>query len=198
MSVVVYAPSQFITFAPVTGALDELGLSIHDARLAPAGSGYTLSSYAVLERSESLEASESRLEEIRAGVKNAIERFDINAPQISRRVPRQVRMFSTRTRIEFSNDKAHARTVMELITGDRPGLASRVGRVMVALGIRLLNAKISTVGERAEDVFFLCDRKQRPLTLELREILKQRLLEELELRYVQNRTYPISTTLQQG
>jgi [protein-PII] uridylyltransferase len=180
MSVVVYAPSQFITFAPVTGALDELGLSIHDARLAPAGSGYTLSSYAVLERSESLEASESRLEEIRAGVKSAIERFDINAPQISRRVPRQVRMFSTQTRIEFSNDKAHARTVMELITGDRPGLASRVGRVMVALGIRLLNAKISTVGERAEDVFFLCDRKQRPLTLELREILKQRLLEELD------------------
>ncbi len=180
MSVVVYAPSQFITFAPVTGALDELGLSIHDARLAPAGSGYTLSSYAVLERADCLASSEFRLEEIRAGVKNAIERFDINAPQISRRVPRQVRMFSTLTRIEFSNDKAHARTVMELVTGDRPGLASRVGRVMVALGIRVLNAKISTVGERAEDVFFLCDRKQRPLTMELRETLKQRLLEELD------------------
>ncbi len=180
MSVVVYAPSQFITFAPVTGALDELGLSIHDARLAPAGSGYTLSSYAVLERADCLASSELRLEEIRAGVKNAIERFDINAPQISRRVPRQVRMFSTLTRIEFSNDKAHARTVMELVTGDRPGLASRVGRVMVALGIRVLNAKISTVGERAEDVFFLCDRKQRPLTMELRETLKQRLLEELD------------------
>ncbi len=180
MSVVVYAPSQFITFAPVTGALDELGLSIHDARLAPAGSGYTLSSYAVLERADCLASSELRLEEIRAGVKNAIERFDINAPQISRRVPRQVRMFSTLTRIEFSNDKAHARTVMELVTGDRPGLASRVGRVMVSLGIRVLNAKISTVGERAEDVFFLCDRKQRPLTMELREILKQRLLEELD------------------
>jgi UTP:GlnB (protein PII) uridylyltransferase len=36
------------------------------------------------------------------------------------------------------------------------------------------------VGERAEDVFFLCDRKQRPLTLDLREKLKQALLDELD------------------
>ena len=82
--------------------------------------------------------------------------------------------------MEFSDDKAHARTVMELVTGDSPGLASQVGRVMLSLGIRLINAKISTVGERAEDVFFLCDRKQRPLTLELREKLKQGLLDELD------------------
>jgi [protein-PII] uridylyltransferase len=180
ISVVVYAPSQVITFAPVTGAMDDLGLSIHDARLAPAGSGYTLSSYVVLEQSGTFDENEERLEEIRSGVQDAIERFDIDAPRVSRRVPRQVRMFSTPTRVEFSDDKAHARTVMELVTGDRPGLASRVGRVMLSLGIRLINAKISTVGERAEDVFFLCDKKQRPLTLDLREQLKTRLLEELD------------------
>ena len=184
ISVVVYAPSQVITFAPVTGALDDLGLSIHDARLAPAGGGYTLSSYVVLEQSVTVGEKELRLEEIRAGMHDAIQRFDIDAPRVARRVPRQVRMFSTPTRVEFSDDKAHARTVMELVTGDRPGLASRVGRVMLSLGIRLINAKISTVGERAEDVFFLCDRKQRPLTLELREKLRQGLLDELDDRPV--------------
>jgi len=41
--------------------------------------------------------------------------------------------------------------VVELITADRPGLLSRIGRAFQASGVRLQNAKVATFGARAED-----------------------------------------------
>jgi len=178
-AVVIYAPTQRYTFAPTTATLDELGLSIHDARIAPAGSGYSLGTYVVLEGSGGMVSGEERMQEIGAALKTALERFTTDIPRVTRMAPRQVRMFSTPTRIEFSEDKTHKRTVMELVTGDRPGLLSEIGRIFLAHGLRLINAKISTVGERAEDVFFLCNQDQRPLDPSQQDALKNALLEQL-------------------
>ena len=47
---------------------------------------------------------------------------------------------------------------------DRPGLLSRVGRAFTECEIRLQNAKIATLGARAEDVYYITDRNNRPLT----------------------------------
>ncbi len=52
----------------------------------------------------------------------------------------------------FSNDTINQRTVMELITPDRPGLLARIGQVLLEHRVRLTNAKIATLGERVEDV----------------------------------------------
>ena len=57
----------------------------------------------------------------------------------------------------FSNDTINQRTVMEVITPDRPGLLARVGQVLLEHRVRLTNAKIATLGERVEDVFFVTD-----------------------------------------
>ena len=48
--------------------------------------------------------------------------------------------------------------------------------------INLLAAKVMTVGERAEDVFYVCDSAQRPLEAETAERLIARLREALERR----------------
>jgi [protein-PII] uridylyltransferase len=41
---------------------------------------------------------------------------------------------------------------------------SQVGYAFSACGIRLINAKIATIGAEAEDTFFITDRENRPLT----------------------------------
>ena len=46
---------------------------------------------------------------------------------------------------------------------DRPGLLARIGRIFFDYGIELQAAKIATLGERVEDVFFITDTSQRPL-----------------------------------
>ena len=44
---------------------------------------------------------------------------------------------------------------MELVAADRPGLLCEVGKAFVECGVSLRAAKIMTVGERAEDVFYI-------------------------------------------
>jgi [protein-PII] uridylyltransferase len=45
--------------------------------------------------------------------------------------------------------------VLSVIAGDRPGLLSRVARVLTNYDVSLHTAKINTLGARAEDVFLV-------------------------------------------
>jgi [protein-PII] uridylyltransferase len=83
---------------------------------------------------------------------------------VTRRAPRQVRMFSTPTQITFVEDPVNRRTIVELIAGDRPGLLSQIAKVFMAERVDIYNSKIMTVGERAEDVFYVADESGRTLT----------------------------------
>jgi [protein-PII] uridylyltransferase len=66
--------------------------------------------------------------------------------------------------VSFSEDKRNHRTVMRLVTLDRPGLLAAVGAVFDACGIRLQNAKIATVGAEADDIFFITGADGSPIT----------------------------------
>ena len=61
-------------------------------------------------------------------------------------------------------DPVKAVTVLEVVTPDRPGLLARIGRIFFEYGIELQAAKIATLGERVEDLFFITDAEQRPIT----------------------------------
>jgi [protein-PII] uridylyltransferase len=52
---------------------------------------------------------------------------------------------------------------MEMVTGDRPGLLCEVGKVMRDKLIVIQTAKVLTVGERAEDVFYITTDDGQPL-----------------------------------
>jgi len=178
-AVMVFAPEHWYTFARITAALDELHLSILDARIAPAGKGHTLDTYLVLESGGGAIDDPERLGEIEATVKRALARPADRPPRVTRSAPRQVRMFSTPTRIEFSLDPSRQRTVIELTAADRPGLLCEVGKAFVESEIDLRTAKIVTVGERAEDVFFVTNRDGKPLSEAHSEKLRERLLKAL-------------------
>ena len=66
-------------------------------------------------------------------------------------------MFSTPTQVNFSLDSRNSRTILELVAADRPGLLSEVGKVFKTERVAINGAKIMTVGERAEDVFYITD-----------------------------------------
>jgi [protein-PII] uridylyltransferase len=106
----------------------------------------------------------------------------VSFPVVNRRVPRQVRMFTTPTQITYSDDPLQQRTILEIIAGDRPGLLSEIGKVFLAEGIDVNAAKIVTVGERAEDVFFVSDEYGQPLTETARLRLQERLVDALDRR----------------
>jgi [protein-PII] uridylyltransferase len=91
-------------------------------------------------------------------------------------------MFNTLTQIAVSVDERNRRSVLELTAGDRPGLLSDVGRVLMEESVDLHAAKIMTVGERAEDVFYVTDSQNQPLAPAAAERLQRRLVETLDRR----------------
>ena len=123
-----------------------------------------------------------RIRDIQQQLAHVLSQEDHTAVTITRRAPRQVRMFTTPTQITFSEDPVNRRTVVELIAGDRPGLLSQIAKVFMAERVDIYNSKIMTVGERAEDVFFVADESGRLLSAEAQERLAQRLTESLDRR----------------
>jgi [protein-PII] uridylyltransferase len=111
----------------------------------------------VLEDNGAVIADPARIREIERGLwRNLMQQED--APVVvTRRAARQVRMFSTTTQVNFSLDNRNNRTILELVAADRPGLLSEVGKVFKTERVAINGAKIMTVGERAEDVFYITD-----------------------------------------
>ena len=64
----------------------------------------------------------------------------------------------------MSVDEVKNVSVLEVSTPDRPGLLARLGRIFVSFNVELQAAKIQTLGERVEDVFFITDDHQQALT----------------------------------
>ena len=69
---------------------------------------------------------------------------------------------------------------MELAAGDRPGLLSTVGQTFIEFRINIETAKILTIGERAEDVFYIVDENNKLLSDQLCDQLRERLVERLD------------------
>ena len=84
-------------------------------------------------------------------------------PPLARRLPgSRDKHFTIRPRVHIQQEAAH--TTLELTCKDRHGLLSLISRILLAHGVHISHAKISTFGEKAEDSFHLTDAAHHPLT----------------------------------
>jgi [protein-PII] uridylyltransferase len=180
--VLVYTHGRRHSFARATAALDQQGLSIQDARITPTADGGSLDAYLVLEDTGQPITDRERMAGIERQLARALAERHAQAPAVTRRVPRQVRMFTTPTQVSFSADPDPGRTLVEVVTGDRPGLLSEIGQVFWDQKLDLHGAKIMTVGERAEDVFTVTDENGRRLEAARCQALADALVRALDAR----------------
>jgi [protein-PII] uridylyltransferase len=181
-AIMTYAPHRAHGFARTTAVLDQLGLNIVDARITPTQDGNSIDLYHVLEEDGTPISDVERHEEIERALRRSLAAPRDALMGVSRRAPRQVRMFNTPTQIHINVDERNQRSVLEIIAGDRPGLLCDIGKVMMEERIDLLAAKIMTVGERAEDVFYVSDHDHGPLPSATAERLVARLTDALNQR----------------
>ena len=181
-SVLVYAPQEQFTFAIATAVIEESGLSLTDARIVPLENNCSLSIYTIHEQDGQPITEELRREKLRHRLGKAIRGDEDSSALVTRKAPRQVRMFSTPSRIRFARDDTRGRTVMDIVTGDRPGLAAQIGRVLRGENVFIRMAKLVTVGERAEDVFYITDERRQPLSETRQQQLEDALLAAIDDR----------------
>ncbi|HLT13840.1 MAG TPA: [protein-PII] uridylyltransferase [Marinobacter sp.] len=163
--IIIYMKDRVALFAATTAVLEQLNLNIVDARINSSEGPYSISSYVVLdEQGQPLGVDPARKERVRKRLIEELDDPEDYPDIIHRRTPRQLKHFAFPTEVTFSNDTINQRTLMEVITPDRPGLLARIGQVLLEHRVRLTNAKIATLGERVEDVFFITDEQGRPLS----------------------------------
>ena len=175
-----YTPRTKRTFAHSTAMLAELGMTIVDVRIVPLANGFSLDTYVFMGLDNRTEVDDTLLNQITLDLEKAAGKRGQPATQVTRPTPRQVRMFTTKTRVNFDQDITNHRTIMELIANDRPGLLSTVGRIFVEFDVYIENAKIVTVGERAEDVFYLTDLHGSPLSEKSCKSVRDKLIQSLD------------------
>ncbi len=177
---VMYSPRKHRTFAHATAAVDELGMTILDARIAPLRNDYSLDTFIFIELDKRIEIDESRMNKIRRSLIRVLTAVDGDVTKVTRALPRQARMFTTKTTVKFGESPVQGRTVMELVAADRPGLLSKVGQTFIKQGVDIKTAKIMTIGERAEDVFYITDEAGSPLDEEAQQHLRDGLVSLLD------------------
>ncbi|MDZ7749519.1 MAG: [protein-PII] uridylyltransferase [Halofilum sp. (in: g-proteobacteria)] len=157
-------PDHRYRFALVTAVLDRLGLSVVDARILTSRSGVALDTYLILEASGETITDDFRVADIREGLRAALAEPDRLPPQPSRRTPRRMRHFDVPLAVEAEQPDAGGPTAVEITASDQAGLLSKIARAFLDAGVRVHNARIATVGERVDDVFFCTDYDNQPLT----------------------------------
>jgi [protein-PII] uridylyltransferase len=165
--ILLYARDQQNLFSRTTALLDQMRLSIMDARILTTNDGMVLNTYYVLELEGNPIGDAQRMEEIRSTLESELAERRSGDIQVARRLPRQHRYFPTATDVSFTVDERNRRTIMRLATLDRPGLLAEVGAIFDDCGIRLHNAKIATVGAEVDDLFFITTADYAPITCQV-------------------------------
>jgi [protein-PII] uridylyltransferase len=183
LEVFVHSPDRDGLFAAIVATLDRLGLAIQQARLFDGPAGNVFDTFEVIPSGHQGAVSAADVErQLRSAL--AIEDLDSIRPA-RRAQPRHLRHFRLVPQIAFDILDQHqgkgSRTLLSLVSTDRPGLLADVTRVLRQQRLRVHDARIATFGERAEDVFQLTDERDCALTdPQLQQALRDALLACLE------------------
>ncbi len=179
-------------FAMIAAVLDRLGLSIQDARLQTTSDNRTFDVFYVLDDKDLPVGNNKKLckniiDNLTAAIKSP-EKINLN---VSRRTSRQLKNFTMKTKVTLRNDSETDTSVLQVITPDRPGLLAHIANIFSRFDLVLYNAKISTLGERVEDTFYLMTQNNQPIDDEaLGEKIKQTIRNELDSRIKESEQEP--------
>ena len=175
---IVYGKDRPMMFAQIASVLDSRNCSIHDAQIMRTQDGFLFDSFTIFEHNGDRITSESRLDSLREAVETQLNKpgqEHINRRKMSRRM----KQLDVKTKVRFYPSQTNA-TMVELEALDAPGLLANISEQFIALNFKLHQAKISTIGERAEDLFIVSNEFDLPLTQAEQVQLKKQLSEVLD------------------
>ena len=129
--VFVYTKNEEAIFSLSTATLDQLGLTILDARIMTTTDDYVLNSFLVLEQSGEPINELFREVHICTVLRNNLLHREVKKHKNIHRQSRQAKHFPIPTSIQFHADPLNRHTIIELITTDHAGLLSKIGRAFV-------------------------------------------------------------------
>jgi [protein-PII] uridylyltransferase len=154
LQVMVYTKDQKDLFVRLCAYFSRMGYTILDAKIHTTGRGYALDSFIVFDPGH-----DSDYRDVIGLIEHDLteklaSHAAIDAPS-SGRVSRQLKHFPITPAVSLQPDERGQRFILSIAAADRPGLLFTVARTLAEHGINIHTAKISTLGERAEDTFLV-------------------------------------------
>lgn len=179
--VFIYAPDRPNLFAVTAAVMNQLNLTIADAKVLTSNTEFSLDTYIVMEADGTDITEPERLTQIKSKLQETLSTPEKYPEVVHKRMPRALKHFDVPTNVVISNDIVQHKTVVEINALDRPGLLAEIGRIFMEMQVVLSSARVSTLGERVEDVFYIVDAEGQPIRDPvLCETLKQKLITRLD------------------
>ena len=138
------------------------GLNIQDVRLYRTQKSSFLSVYLLNEAAEPLSNSQSQVKNLVHTLQRELSIPDDQHISRGKLTPRRLKQLPVPTQTAITTVNQHS--TLEVITADRPGLLAVIAGVCIERDVRIRSAKITTLGERVEDVFVVEDAHGNPIT----------------------------------
>ncbi|MFT5226353.1 MAG: [protein-PII] uridylyltransferase [Polaribacter sp.] len=175
--VFVYCDENPNVFSQVTGALGSLGLSILNAEIFTTKNDKIMDTFIIQDHDSQSVTEPSIVRQIEEALIKAFMSKTAYKPNTNKRRHRHQKVFNHPTLIQFEQDEANHRTVMEITSMDMPGMLSTISNVIALNSINISHAKISTLGEKIDDIFYLS-------TADGNNIINQSALNKLESQII--------------
>ena len=180
VQIFIYTQDQPNLFATTVAILDRMNLDVQDARIITATTAFSLDTYVVLDRFGTLLTDPEREKTVIDELIQALSQSDKYPGLMQRRIPRQLRHFDIQNTVDITLNEALQQNMVEIATLDQPGLLAKIGGLFMMQGLDIHSAKIATLGERAEDIFFVTKKTGFPMTDDEAKIFAQQLKSALD------------------
>jgi [protein-PII] uridylyltransferase len=155
LQVMVYVPDQKLLFARICNFFESISYDIFEAKIYTTRHGHALDSFQVHDPNNRRPQYRDLISYIEFELgQRLLDKSPL--PALTKpRLSRQLRHFPISPEVNIQADDKGVYRVLSVIAGDRPGLLSRIARVLTEYDVNLHTAMINTLGSRAEDTFLI-------------------------------------------
>jgi [protein-PII] uridylyltransferase len=179
IQVMIYSKDQNDLFARICNFFDRMGYNIVEAKIYTTEHAYALDSFIVLDQSGKSVSYSGLLKFIEVELTQKLDKtLPLESP-LKGRISRQVKHMPILAQVTITQESDNNNHKLEIIANDRPGLLATVAHQFLLLEIELHNAKINTLGNRAEDTFLISANKGQKLNTPRIIALKAVLISEV-------------------
>ena len=171
IQVMIYTSNQDDLFARICNFFDRMAYNIVQAKIYTTNHAYALNSFIVLDQSGKSVSYSGLLKFIEAELTAKLLATAALDTPLEGRISRQVKYMPFATQIKTLKEPQGINHTLEIVAGDRPGLLARVAFIFLQHGVDLHNAKINTLGNRAEDSFLISAKQGKALLTTQIELL---------------------------
>jgi [protein-PII] uridylyltransferase len=155
IQVMIYTRNRDDLFARICNFFDRMAYNIVQAKIYTTNHDYALNSFIVLDQSGKSVSYSGLLKFIEAELAEKILATNALEAPLEGRISRQVKHMPFTTQVNIQAEAQGVNHTLEIVAGDRPGLLAKVAFIFLQHGVDLHNAKINTLGNRAEDSFLI-------------------------------------------